>query len=118
MYKTLLILGATTIAAAAVAQTAGVPHTVHTKMEVFHDTNFNGEDMTVETPSSTVHADWPIRSIAVHPGDRWQICGRSRFRDPCIVLDRNAADARQIGIDDQIGSARLVDASGNPASPR
>jgi hypothetical protein len=86
----------------------GVPQTFHTKLNLYRETNYNGELWTVETPSSTVHTDWNIRSIAVHPGDRWQICARARYRDPCIVLDRSVPDATMIGVEGQIGSARLV----------
>jgi hypothetical protein len=90
-----------------------IPHTVHTELMLFHDANYNGEAETVETPSSRVHTDWPIRSIAVHPGDSWQICARPRFRQ-CITLNRSVPDASLIGVDNQIGSARLAPAA--PAS--
>jgi hypothetical protein len=89
------------------AVTPGVPHTEHTWLTLYKDTNYNGDDQTFETPSSTIHTDWPIRSLAIHPGDRWQICARARFRD-CIILDRSVPDAHMIGIENQIGSARLA----------
>jgi hypothetical protein len=94
------------------APKAGTPHTVHSELTVYQEPSFNGQWETLETPSSTVHTDWPIRSLAVHPGDSWQICARTRFRDPCITLNRSVADARMIGIENQIGSARLA-----PAAP-
>ena len=87
---------------------ARVPHTVRGELLLFRDTNYNGTQRVVDDPSSRVQTDWPIRSLAVHPGDRWQICARPRFRDPCIVLDRSVHDATLIGVDDQIGSARLA----------
>lgn len=89
---------------------AGTPHTVHSELLLYRDTDYNGTSWTVEDPSSTVRTDWNIRSIAVHPGDRWQICARPRFRDPCIVLDRSVHDATMIGVEGQIGSARLAPA--------
>ena len=92
----------------------GVPHTQHTWLTVFRDVNYNGVEEVFETPRSTFHTDWPIRSIAVHPGDRWQVCGRPRFHEPCIILDRSVPDARLIGIDDQIGSARLAPETAAP----
>lgn len=108
MYKSLLIAGLAALAAApAGAQPhPGVPQTVHGEMILYQMNAYNGDDYTVDSPSSTVHTDWPIRSIAIHPGDRWQLCGRSRYRDPCIILDRSIPDATMVGIDDQIGSAR------------
>ena len=91
-----------------------VPRTVPTEMILYQDLNYDGTYYTVETPSSTVRTDWNIRSIAIHPGDRWQICARSRFRTPCIVLDRSVHDASLIGVEGQIGSARLAP----PDAPR
>ena len=89
--------------------TRAAPHTVHGEMMLYQDTNYNGDSYAVDGPSSTVRTDWNIRSLTIHPGDRWQICARSRFRDPCIVLDRSVHDATLIGVEGQIGSARMVD---------
>ena len=99
------------------AKQAGPPRTTQGELIVFQGVNYNGDDWTFESPSSTVHTDWPIRSIAVHPGDSWQICGRARFRDPCIVLNRSVPDAQLIGVENQIGSARLSVAAPPPAAP-
>lgn len=82
------------------------PRTVHGELVLYEMTNYNGDNFTVDGPSTSVHTDWNIRSLTIHPGDRWQICARARFRDPCIVLDRSVHDASLIGVDGQIGSAR------------
>jgi len=81
-------------------------HSVHGELVLYKDANYNGEQHIVNEASSTVHTDWNIRSLSVHPGDRWQICARPRFHDPCIILSRNVPDATMIGIEGQIGSAR------------
>jgi hypothetical protein len=84
----------------------GLPHTADNKLILFEDTNYGGDDVTVERPTAAIQTDWPVRSIAVHPGDSWEICLMSRFREPCIVLDHSIPDAGMIGIEGQIGSAR------------
>ena len=81
-------------------------HSVHGELVLYKEANYNGEQHIVNEAASTVHTDWNIRSLSVHPGDRWQICARPRFRDPCIILSRNVPDATMIGIEGQIGSAR------------
>ncbi len=81
-------------------------HSVHGELILYKETNFNGEQMIVNEANSTVHTEWNIRSLSIHPGDRWQICARPRFRDPCIILTRNVPDATMIGVEGQIGSAR------------
>ena len=90
-------------------------HSVHGELVLYKEANYNGEQMIVNEASSTVHTDWNIRSLSVHPGDRWQICARPRFHDPCIILTRNVPDATMIGIEGQIGSARP--APETPAAP-
>lgn len=94
---------------------AGTPHTVAGEMTLYQDTNYDGETEVVDGTRSTVRTDWNIRSIAVHPGDRWQICARPRFRDPCIVLDRSVHDASLIGVEGQIGSARPAPETPSPS---
>jgi hypothetical protein len=82
------------------------PRTERGKMTLFEMTNYNGATWTIDSASSRVRTDWNIRSLSIHPGDRWQICARPRFRDPCIILDRSVHDATLIGVEGQIGSAR------------
>lgn len=88
------------------AQNAPAPHTVRGELTLYEQTNYNGDTWVVDGASTSVRTDWNIRSVSIHPGDRWQICARPRFRDPCIVLDRSVHDATLIGVEGQIGSAR------------
>jgi len=89
-------------------QRAG-PHTRPGELTLYEMTNWNGDDQMIDSAAATVRTPWPIRSISVHPGETWQICARSRFRD-CIVLNRSVNDAALLGITGQIGSARPVPA--------
>jgi hypothetical protein len=52
--------------------------------------------------------DWNIRSIAIHPGDKWQVCAKPHFAEPCITLTESLPDSSVVGINGQIGSARIV----------
>ncbi len=85
---------------------ATVPRTMRGEMILYEMTNYNGATRTVDSISRSVHTNWNIRSISVHPGDRWEICARSSFRSPCIILDRSVPNAAVIGVEGQIGSAR------------
>ena len=91
--------------------------TVHGELILYKEANFNGETAMIDNarpPSTPIGIS--VRS-RVFPGDRWQICARPRFRDPCIILTRNVPDATMIGIEGQIGSARLAPET-PPATPR
>lgn len=81
------------------------PHTMRGELMLFQMPNYNGEQWVVNTSNRRVVTEWPIRSLTIHPGDRWQICARTGFRD-CILLDRSVPDASMVGITNQIGSAR------------
>lgn len=88
------------------AQPRRGPQTMPGELTLYEMKDYNGEGYLIDGPNSSVRTDWNIRSVAIHPGDRWQICARPRFRDPCIVLDRSVHDASLIGVEGQIGSAR------------
>jgi hypothetical protein len=92
-------------------------HSVHGEIVLYQQVNYNGESEVIDYARGTVHTDWPIRSISVHPGDRWQICARPRYRD-CIVLTRNVADATMIGITNQVGSIRPAPAETAATPPQ
>ena len=76
------------------------------ELTLFDSLNYNGDYYVIDEPRTNIRTNWNIRSVGIHPGDRWQICARSRYREPCIVLDRSVHDASLIGVEGQIGSAR------------
>ena len=78
------------------------------QLMLFEALNYGGDSYVIDQPRTNVRTSWNIRSVGIHPGDRWQICARSRYRDPCIILDRSVHDASLIGVEGQIGSARLA----------
>ena len=116
MNRTMIALAlAGTLAAPALAvqqdgETKAAPRRVAATMpgelHLYEMTEYNGARYVINSARTQVRTDWNIRSVAIHPGDRWQICARPRYRDPCIVLDRSVHDATLIGVEGQIGSAR------------
>lgn len=109
MIAALAVLAAATPAVAGKAKTA-IP-VKEGELGLYQDLNYNGDIYTIDRDNSSVKTDWNIRSIGVFPGDKWQICAKARYKEPCIVLDRSVADAKLIGIEGQIGSARKAPGS-------
>ena len=113
MFVTLGLIAAAAVPASAMQQPQGnaqtttprPPTTVQGELTLYQMNNYNGETWVIDSASNRVRTDWPIRSLSIHPGDRWQICALPRFRE-CIVLDRSVHDASLIGVTNQIGSAR------------
>ena len=111
---TIAALSAVTLAVPASAmqgQTSGQgarqPQTERGTISFYDQVNYNGRNWDVDDATSRFHWDYHIRSIAIHPGDKWQICARPRF-EGCIVLDRSVSDATLVGIPEtaNIGSVR------------
>ncbi|MGF1549110.1 MAG: hypothetical protein ACFBQW_01035 [Sphingomonadaceae bacterium] len=100
-------LAACLLTAAASAKDDGERAPVRqSELGLFSQTDFNGRNYIIKKGKPSVDLDFNIRSIGVHPGDKWQICADTRYREPCIILDRSVADARDIGVEGAIGSAR------------
>ena len=75
---------------------------------LYQQTRFAGDYFTIDEPRLKVMTDWNIRSIAIHPGEKWQVCAKPRFAEPCITLDQSLPDSSVVGINGQIGSAKLI----------
>jgi hypothetical protein len=92
-------------------QEAAQPRTFPGQIALYQDRRYQGDDATFRSPRPmALTTDWPIASILIHPGERWQICERPYFRGACMVIDRSIPDARDMGIVGEIGSARLAPA--------
>jgi hypothetical protein len=75
-------------------------------MILYEQTGFNGDSYEIDRDRPYVQTKWNIRSIAIHPGEKWQICNKPRYQGDCIVLPRSVNDAKLIGVEGQIGSTR------------
>jgi len=99
------------------AQGARQPQTERGTITFYDQTNYNGRDWDIDDATSRFRWDYNIRSFAIHPGDRWQICARPRFQE-CIVLDRSIPDATLVGITASIGSVRPAPEGAPRQDPR
>jgi hypothetical protein len=70
--------------------------------------DFSGQSQRVTGAQASLSTPFAIRSLSIHPGDRWQICANPGFRPPCTTVQRPIANASIIGVTGQIGSIRLL----------
>jgi hypothetical protein len=103
-----------TIAAAAVAVLATPAGAKDIKLQtwanelsVYRDKNYNGDTYQVRRANSELVTDWNVGSISLNPGDTWEICAMTHYRN-CMTITESVPDASKIGITGQIQSARLV----------
>lgn len=119
-YKTtIVVLAALAAPATVLGQSGGtVPQTTPGRLTLYNQTNYNGEDMEIDGQRRTLRWDYHPRSIAIHRGDRWEVCARPRYQE-CIILNRSVADSEAIGIPAgrDIGSIRPADDAVRAATP-
>ena len=83
------------------------------RITLYEAKNFAGDSYEIDAERRSLRTGWNTNSVAIHPGDRWQLCNRARFQEPCITLDRSIADLSVLGAAGEIGSVRPM-----PAQPR
>ena len=110
MMMTLALAAAAAVPASPIEAQTPTPPTLRVQTEpgrliFYNQPNFNGEEMEIDSLRRIFRWDYNIRSIAIHPGDRWELCAQPRFSG-CIVLDRSIPDATMVGITASIGSVR------------
>lgn len=76
------------------------------KLGLFQGNNFSGREHLIERQGTDVQAGGVIRSISVHPGERWEVCPQPRFQGECVVLDRSVPDTSVIQSELQVRSVR------------
>lgn len=82
---------------------------------LYSETNFNGERLEFVKTRTQVPMEWNIKSVAVAPGESWEVCVKPRFKQPCMTLDASSADASEMGLTGMIGSLRPLKAAKSKA---
>jgi hypothetical protein len=96
-----------------IAQRRAVPpppgaHDTAGEIVLYGASDFSGQSQRVTGAQASFSTPFAIRSLSIHPGDRWQICAHPNFRPPCTNVTRPMGDASILGITGQIGSIRLA----------
>jgi hypothetical protein len=87
---------------------ASAPQAGAGELALFHDIGFNGDRHVIERDRPSLLIYWTIGSVAVHPGEKWQICPRDRYQGRCAIVSESVRDSVAAGIPTQILSARRV----------
>lgn len=78
---------------------------------LYEGLNYSWHEQIVDEDRSDIQARVVTRSLSIHPGDRWEVCSRPRFRGTCVVLDRSVPDMEAAGLKTRIRSLRLLPAA-------
>jgi hypothetical protein len=75
-------------------------------LRLFKGQAFTGEMYDVDRARPSLQMDMKVGSIAVHPGEKWEVCDKPRFKGNCNILEADMANMGAV----TIGSARPVKA--------
>jgi hypothetical protein len=103
---TIVALALACAAPAVAMQAARNAPTEAGRITLYEAKNYSGDSYEIDSERRTLRTGWNTNSVAIHPGDRWQLCNRARFQEPCITLDRSIADMSALGAAGDIGSVR------------
>ena len=78
------------------------------QMLLFERANYNGDQYVVDKDNGYISTDWNVGSIAIYPGEKWQICNRFKYKGDCLTLTDSYPDSSTIGVMGQVPSARRV----------
>lgn len=88
------ILAVTALSAALFIMPEGAQAQRRGEMTFFSNMSYSGARYTVTGPRENVSVPFQIRSVMVAPGERWEICSRTGYRD-CIMVSENIANIRR-----------------------
>jgi hypothetical protein len=75
---------------------------------LFEKPGFNGDLYAIERARPSITLYWTVGSIAVHSGEKWQVCSLPRYRGRCAILSDSVRDVVEAGMSDRVFSARPV----------
>lgn len=82
------------------------------ELAFFSGAGFQGRSYFLTGPRSSLSIPFMARSYRVAPGDQWQLCARTEYRQPCVTVSASDAD-RGIMTGFQIRSARPAGSGGS-----
>lgn len=83
--------------AAKAAKKKGIK-TIAGRLSLYEGQKFEGARYDVEGARPSFSTDFTIGSVAVMPGERWEICEKAKFKEPCMTIDAETTELGRITI--------------------
>jgi hypothetical protein len=77
---------------------AGKVKTNKGMLTLYSGQKFTGDYFEVTKDRPSISTEFPIGSIAVFEGEKWEVCEGQRFKEPCMVLTSNTENLGEITI--------------------
>lgn len=75
-------------------------------MRLYKGQNFTGENYVVDRARPALQLEMNVGSIAIFPGEKWEVCDKPRFKGNCTIVEADTANMGAVAIQ----SARPVKA--------
>lgn len=75
-------------------------------MRLYKGQNFTGQMYVVEGTRSSLMLEMNVGSIAVYPGEKWEVCDKPRFKGTCTLVEADMNNMGEVAIQ----SARAIKA--------
>ena len=97
-------MGLTLIATPLAAQNNA--KTIEGTLTLFEGQKFDGDSYRLEKDEPSLQHDFLVGSIAVYPGESWELCDKPKFKGNCLTVSANETGIGKA----MIKSARVVKA--------
>ncbi len=68
------------------------------RLALYEGQKFEGDRYDVEGERPSVSTNFMIGSIAVAPGEKWEVCEKAKFKEPCMMIDAETTELGRITI--------------------
>lgn len=63
--------------------------TVEGTLTLFEGQKFDGDSYRLEKDEPSLQQDFLVGSIAVYPGETWELCDKPKFKGNCLTVSAN-----------------------------
>jgi Beta/Gamma crystallin len=67
-------------------------------LRLFKGQTFGGEMYDIDRARPSLQLEMTVGSVAVHPGEKWEVCDKPRFKGNCNVIDADMANMGSVAI--------------------
>jgi hypothetical protein len=61
-------------------------------LRLYKGQKFTGESYTVDRARPSLQLEMSVGSIAIFPGEKWEVCEKPRFKGSCNIIDSDMTD--------------------------
>ncbi|KQZ62686.1 hypothetical protein ASD67_14350 [Sphingopyxis sp. Root1497] len=80
--------------------------TIEGTLTLFEGQKFDGDSYRLEKDEPSLQHDFLVGSIAVYPGETWELCDKPKFKGNCLTVSANETGIGKA----MIKSARVIKA--------